>query len=77
MTDLLVQRDRFKNEADRLRNQYEEQVSQLRRELRDAQSSLSEMSSSKGAEVSLLLSRFNNEKLEFEKSLKVLNISYL
>jgi hypothetical protein len=74
MTDLLVQRDRFRNEAERLRNQNAEEVSQLKRELRDAQSSLANMSSSKGAEVAGLVSKFNNEKMEIENMLKVLKI---
>ena len=72
MTDLLVERDRFRNEAERLRNQHAEEIGQLRKELRDAQSSLSDISNSKGAEVAGLVSRFNNEKVAFENSLNVL-----
>ena len=75
MTDLLVQRDRFRNEAERLRNQHAEEVSQLKRELRDAQASLADMSNSKGAEVAGLVSKFNNEKMEFENLLQVLKIT--
>ncbi len=71
MTDLLVQRDRFRNESERLRNQHAEEISQLRKDLRDAQASLSDISNSKGAEVAGLVSRFNNEKKEFENSLQV------
>lgn len=77
MTDLLVQRDRFRNEAERLRSQHAEEVAQLRKELRDAQSSLSDMSNSKGAEVAGLVSRFNNEKLDFEKSLQVFKTIFI
>lgn len=77
MTDLLVQRDRFRNEAERLRNQHADEVSQIMKELRDAQSSLSEMSNSKGAEVAGLISRFNNEKMTFENSLKVFKIGII
>ena len=72
MTDLLVERDRFRNEAERLRNQHAEEIGQLRKELRDAQSSLSDISNSKGAEVAGLVSRFNNEKMAFENSLNVI-----
>lgn len=71
MTDLLVQRDRFRNEAERLRNQHAEEVAHIKKELKEAQSSLSEMSSSKGAEVAGLVSRFNNERIGFENSLQV------
>jgi hypothetical protein len=70
MVDLLVERDRYKGEADRLRNQYTDEIARLRKELRDAQESLTDMSKSKGAEVSAMVGRFNSEKAELERLLQ-------
>lgn len=71
MTELLIERDRFKNEAERLRNQYAEEMARLRKDLKDAQDSVADMSHSKGAEVAAMVSRFNAEKAQLESSLFV------
>ncbi|KAI9199694.1 uncharacterized protein BJ171DRAFT_201126 [Polychytrium aggregatum] len=67
MTDLLIERDRLKGEADRLRTQYEEDLFRTRRELEDTKASLAEMGQSKGAEVQGLITRFSAEKEELEQ----------
>ncbi len=68
-TELLIERDRYRNEAERLKNQFADEAAALRRELRDTKDSLSEMSRSKGSEMSAILSRFNAEKGQLEASL--------
>ncbi len=70
-TELLVEKERYKNETDRLKAQYGEEMTLLRKELKDAQASLSDMSNSKGAEVSAMVSRFTAEKAQMESLLTV------
>ncbi|KAJ3400025.1 sla2 Src-like adaptor 2 [Chytriomyces hyalinus] len=67
LTDVMVERDRLRNEADRIRLTTEEEISRLRRELADTKDSLVEMSKSKGAEVSSIVARYNAEKAELEQ----------
>ncbi|KAI8607304.1 ANTH domain-containing protein, partial [Chytriomyces sp. MP71] len=67
LTDVMVERDRLKNEADRIRLTTEEEINRLRRELADTKDSLVEMSKSKGAEVSQMVARSNSEKAELEQ----------
>jgi hypothetical protein len=73
LTDILVERDRLKNEADRVRQQYEEEINRIRKELNETKESLIDMSKNKGAEVAAIVSRFNSEKGEMEDLLKVSN----
>ncbi|KAJ3135187.1 sla2 Src-like adaptor 2 [Physocladia obscura] len=67
LTDVMVERDRLKNEADRIKLNSEEEIARLRRDLQDTKDSLVDMSKSKGAEVSSIVARYNAEKGELEQ----------
>ncbi|KAJ3071050.1 sla2 Src-like adaptor 2 [Rhizoclosmatium hyalinum] len=67
LTDVMVERDRLRNEADRIRLTTEEEISRLRKDLQDTKDSLIDMSKSKGAEVSSIIARYNAEKAELEQ----------
>ncbi|KAI8591827.1 ANTH domain-containing protein [Geranomyces variabilis] len=80
-TELLIERDRLKGDVDRLRAQYEEQITRvrsqydeemgrLRHELSDAKASLGDLTNSKGAEMQNIMSRFESEKRELEDLVK-------
>lgn len=67
LTDLLIERDRLKNEADRIRSSTEEELIRLRRDLKDTKDSLIDMSKTKGSEVSSIVSKHNLEMSELER----------
>ncbi|KAJ3042635.1 sla2 Src-like adaptor 2 [Rhizophlyctis rosea] len=66
VTELLIERDRLKGEVDRVRLQYEDELTRLRREAQEAKDSLLDVSRSKGAEVEAVVKRFEAEREELE-----------
>ena len=71
LVDALVERDRLRVEADRIREQSSDELARLRRELADTKDSLVDMSKNKGSEVSMMLAKFNAEKTDLENIINV------
>ena len=66
-----MERDKLKLDVERVRNQYEDELNRLRREVEQSKESLMNMSKSKGAEVQSLMQKINSEKNEIENLFKV------
>lgn len=69
LTEVLVERNRLKGDADRIRLQYEGDLSRLRTELDATKNSLTELSKSRGDEVQSLVQRFTSEQQRLEQLL--------
>jgi huntingtin-interacting protein 1-related protein len=67
MTDVMIERDRLKTEAERIRGASEEEMARLRKDLQDTKDSLVDMSKNKGSEISGIIARYNAEKEELER----------
>jgi chromosome segregation ATPase len=70
LTEILVERNRLKGDADRIRLQYEGDLNRLKSELEETKKSLFDLSQSKGNEVETLVKRFNQEQQNLESLLK-------
>eukprot|EP00842_Homolaphlyctis_polyrhiza_P001095 jgi/Hompol1/1987/HPOL_001721-RA len=70
LTEVLVERNRLKDDTDRIRLQYEEELARMRREISENKAALNDMSSSKGAEVQNLVSRFTAEQTQLENIIR-------
>lgn len=68
---MLIERNRYKDETQRIRSQYEDELNRLRRELDASSMSLSNISKSKGNEVQLVVQKFTAEKLALETEHRV------
>ncbi|KAL1917648.1 uncharacterized protein VTP21DRAFT_4041 [Calcarisporiella thermophila] len=66
LADMIRERDRARNELERLKSSHLDELNRLRRELSDANTRVEELGRTKGAEVERLLSKFNREKSELE-----------
>lgn len=69
LTEVLVERNRLKADADKIRLQYESEVARLKQELNDSKSAINEISQSRGTEVQSLVSRFTEEQSKLESLL--------
>ncbi|KAH6570533.1 hypothetical protein BASA50_007272 [Batrachochytrium salamandrivorans] len=70
LTEVVIERNRLKGDADRIRLQYEEEMTRLRREIQENKASLTDLSSSKGAEVQSLVARFTAEQTQLEDMIR-------
>jgi ElaB/YqjD/DUF883 family membrane-anchored ribosome-binding protein len=70
LTEVLVERNRFKGDAERIRSQFEGELSRLRQELDQSKKTLQDMSMNRGTEVQNLVSRFTAEQTKLEELLK-------
>ncbi|KAJ2992081.1 sla2 Src-like adaptor 2 [Globomyces sp. JEL0801] len=70
LTDVLVERNRLKGDADRIRLQYETEISRLKTEIEQSKQALNEMSATRGSEVQNLVGRFTAEQSKLEDLLR-------
>jgi chromosome segregation ATPase len=70
LTEVLVERNRLKGDADRIRLQFEGELTRLRQELEQSKKTLQDMSMNRGTEVQNLVSRFTAEQSKLEELLK-------
>lgn len=66
LTEALIERNRFKEDIEQVRNQYEAELLRLKREVEQGKQSIMEISTSKGAEVSGIVSKFTAEQAQLE-----------
>jgi hypothetical protein len=66
LTEVLVERNRLKGDADRIRLQYEGDLSRMRQELEQSKQALNDMSLTRGSEVQSLVARFTVEQTKLE-----------
>ncbi|EGF78054.1 hypothetical protein BATDEDRAFT_20599 [Batrachochytrium dendrobatidis JAM81] len=70
LTEVVIERNRLKGDTDRIRVQYEEEISRLRREIQENKAALTDISLSKGAEVQSLVARFTAEQTQLENIIR-------
>jgi hypothetical protein len=70
-SEILIERNRLRGDTDRVRLQYEEELARVRYELDQGKAALSEISSTKGAEVEHIVSRFTAEQQQLENIIQV------
>lgn len=71
-SDILIERNRLRDEVGRIKSQYEDELNRVRRELDDSSVSLSNMAKSKGGEVNLIVQKFNAERATLENEHRVI-----
>jgi huntingtin-interacting protein 1-related protein len=70
LTEVVVERNRLKGDADRIRLQYEGDLSRMRLELEQSKHALNDMSQTRGSEVQNLVTRFTVEQTKLEELLR-------
>lgn len=70
LADLIRERDRARYDLDKSRGNQKEHIEKLERQLRLAEDKLADTERSKGADLSLLISKHNRELAELEEALK-------
>ncbi|KAI8903284.1 ANTH domain-containing protein [Gorgonomyces haynaldii] len=66
LMQVILERNRLQDNTDRIRLQYEQELQRLKLEIEQSKQALTEISSSKGAEVQSLVSRFTAEQAHLE-----------
>lgn len=70
LADLIRERDRARYDLDKSRGNQKEHIEKLERQLRIAEDKLADSERSKGADLSLLISKHNRELADLEEALK-------
>lgn len=74
-TDLLIERNRLKGEADRIRQSYEGDLARVKQELESSNAAMRDISSTRGQEVQSLVARFTADQHQLEALIEVCKVS--
>ncbi|KAI8803241.1 ANTH domain-containing protein [Cladochytrium replicatum] len=70
LTEALVEKERFRGEADRVRRQFEDEITRMRREIAEGRDAMVDAVNTKQAEMNALIARFAGEREELERTVQ-------